>query len=144
MTAAVVNDASKAPRMLAPTVSVTIGQFLGATLPARPMAVGSATAFGDAPGARAAPTTVPWARTRFVLPTIVSSFALADALHMWAAVLFLEFGPWIVFDGALSWRSEAIPTTVAAALTPVSSATAQTLRRRRTEAWYAGRSPETG
>lgn len=57
-------------------------------------------------------------------------------LHMLAGVLFL--GAWIVVEGALGWRSEAIATTVAVAPTVVSSAAAQTLRRLRTEAWYPG------
>ncbi|SOX56658.1 hypothetical protein MAAFP003_5366 [Mycobacterium ahvazicum] len=63
---------------------------------------------------------------------------------MLAGVMFLEFGLWILFDDALGWRSEAIATTAAVAMTAVSSATAQTLRRPRTEASYAGRSPGTG
>ncbi|CDO85988.1 hypothetical protein AWC29_13655 [Mycobacterium triplex] len=179
-------------------VSVTIGHLLGTTLPARPMAFASAIAFlifaGWAWREGVADEDVSNApQPRFVLLTVVSSFALAEMsdkttlatvtlasdhdwagvwigstlgmvladalaigagmllhrrlpqqlLHVLASMLFLEFGLWMLFDGALGWRSVAIATTVAVALAAVSAATAQTLRRRRTEASFAGRSPET-
>ncbi|CQD02379.1 transmembrane protein [Mycobacterium lentiflavum] len=64
-------------------------------------------------------------------------------LHIVAGMLILEFGLWMLFDGALGWRSVAIAATVAVALAAVSGAVAQTLRRRRIEGSYAERSPET-
>ncbi|MEE6136278.1 TMEM165/GDT1 family protein [Mycobacterium sp. 050128] len=180
-------------------VSVAVGHFLGTTLPARPMAFASAVAFLIFAGwawreGGADDQEVPNAREpRFVLLTVVSSFALAEMsdkttlatvtlagdhdwvgvwvgstlgmvladvlaigagvllhrrlpqqlLHAVAGMLFLEFGLWMLFDGALGRRSVAIAVTAAVALAAVSAATAQTLRRRRIEASYAGRSPET-
>jgi putative Ca2+/H+ antiporter (TMEM165/GDT1 family) len=180
-------------------ISVTIGHFLGATLPARPMAFASAIAFllfavwtwregaGDDETVATAP------EPRFALLTVVSSFTLAEMsdkttlatmtlasdhdwagvwigstlgmvladalaigagmllhrrlpqrlLHVLAGVLFLLFGLWMLFDSALGWRSVAIAVTAAVALAAVPAATAQTLRRRRTEASLARRSPET-
>ncbi|WP_025737838.1 TMEM165/GDT1 family protein [Mycobacterium genavense] len=179
-------------------ISVAIGHLLGATLPARPMAFASAIAFlifaGWAWREGTADEEVSNApQPRFVLLTVVSSFALAELsdkttlatvtlasdrdwagvwigstlgmvladalaigagmllhrrlpqqlLHLLASMLFLEFGLWMLFDGALGWRSVAIATTVAVALAAVSTATAQTLRRRRSDACLAGRPPET-
>lgn len=180
-------------------ISVTIGHFLGATLPARPMAFASAIAFllfavwawregaGDDETVATAP------EPRFALLTVVSSFTLAEMsdkttlatvtlasdhdwagvwigstlgmvladalaigagmllhrrlprrlLHALAGVLLLLFGLWMLFDSALGWRSVAIAVTAAVALAAVPAATAQTLRRRRTEASLARRSPET-
>jgi hypothetical protein len=63
-------------------------------------------------------------------------------LHVLASLLFLMFGLWMLFDSALGWRSVAIAVTAAVALTAATVATAQTLRRRRTGASIAGRSPE--
>jgi putative Ca2+/H+ antiporter (TMEM165/GDT1 family) len=180
-------------------VSVTIGHFLGASLPARPMAFASAIAFlifaawawreGAADDEAVSSTPEP----RFALLTVVSSFALAEMsdkttlatvtlasdhdwagvwigstlgmvladalaigagmllhrrlpqqlLHVLASVLFLMFGLWMLFDSALGWRSVAIAVTAVVALAAVTAATAQTLRRRRTGASFAGRSPET-
>jgi putative Ca2+/H+ antiporter (TMEM165/GDT1 family) len=180
-------------------VSVTIGHFLGASLPARPMAFASAIAFlifaawawreGAADHAAVSSTPEP----RFALLTVVSSFALAEMsdkttlatvtlasdhdwagvwigstlgmvladalaigagmllhrrlpqqlLHLLASVLFLMFGLWMLFDSALGWRSVAIAVIAVVALAVVTAATAQTLRRRRTGASFAGRSPET-
>ncbi|MCV7410506.1 hypothetical protein AWC05_01545 [Mycobacterium florentinum] len=180
-------------------VSVTIGHFLGAALPARPLAFASAIAFlifagwawreGTADEEEVANAPEP----RFALLTVVASFALAELsdkttlatvtlasdhdwvgvwigstlgmviadalaigagmllhrrlpqrlLHMVAGVLFGIFGLWMLFDNALGWRSAAIAVVVAVALAAVSAAAAQTLRRRRTEASLAGRSPET-
>jgi Ca2+/H+ antiporter, TMEM165/GDT1 family len=69
---------------LAHGVAVTVGHFLGATLPARPMAFASAIAFlafavwawreGTADDENASTT----GETRFALLTVVSSFALAE------------------------------------------------------------------
>ena len=180
-------------------VSVTIGHFLGASLPARPMAFASAIAFlifaawawreGAADDEAVSSSPEP----RFALLTVVSSFALAEMsdkttlatvtlasdhdwagvwigstlgmvladalaigagmllhrrlpqqlLHVLASVLFLIFGLWMLFDSALGWRSVAIAVTAVVALAAVTAATAQTLRRRRTGASFAGRSPET-
>ena len=69
----------------------------------------------------------------------------AQLLHVLASLLFLLFGLWILFDSALGWRSVAI--SVATAVTLVAAIVAvirkaQTLRRRRTEAAIAGRSPD--
>ena len=64
-------------------------------------------------------------------------------LHVLASGLFLMFGLWMLFDSALGWRSVAIAVTAVVALAAVTAATAQTLRRRRTGASFAGRSPET-
>lgn len=58
-------------------------------------------------------------------------------LHALASRLFLMFGLWMLFDGALGWRSVAIAMTVATALT----AAAQTLWGRRREAAPTDRSP---
>jgi putative Ca2+/H+ antiporter (TMEM165/GDT1 family) len=180
-------------------VSVTIGHFLGASLPARPMAFASAIAFlifaawawreGAADDEAVSSSPEP----RFALLTVVSSFALAEMsdkttlatvtlasdhdwagvwigstlgmvladalaigagmllhrrlpqqlLHVLASGLFLMFGLWMLFDSALGWRSVAIAVTAVVALAAVTAATAQTLRRRRTGASFAGRSPET-
>jgi putative Ca2+/H+ antiporter (TMEM165/GDT1 family) len=178
-------------------VSVTIGHFLGASLPTRPMAFASAIAFlifagwawreGAADDEAVSSTPKP----RFALLTVVSSFALAEMsdkttlatvtlasdhdwagvwigstlgmvladalaigagmllhrrlpqqlLHVLASVLFLMFGLWMLFDSALGWRSVAIAAIAVVALAAVTAATAQTLRRRRTGASFAGRSP---
>lgn len=179
-------------------VSVTIGHFLGAALPARPMAFASAIAFlifaGWAWRESAADDEVSNApEPRVALLTVVSSFALAELsdkttlatvtlagdhdwagvwvgstvgmiladalaigagmvlhrrlpqqlLHTLSGVLFGIFGLWMLFDNALGWRSVAVAATVAVAVATVSSAAAQTLRRRKTAALFAGRSPET-
>lgn len=171
-------------------ISVAVGHFLGASLPARPMAFASAIAFlvfagwawregtaGDSKNA--APPHEP----RFALLTVVSSFVLAELsdkttlatltlaghhhwagvwigttlgmlladglalgvgvllnqrlperlLHILASALFLLFGLWMLFDGALGWRSVAIAATVGVTLVAVGMAGKQTLRRRRTE-----------
>ncbi|WAC91735.1 TMEM165/GDT1 family protein [Mycobacterium sp. Aquia_213] len=179
-------------------LSVTIGHFLGAALPARPMAFASAIAFlifaGLAWREGSADVEVSNApEPRFALLTVVSSFALAEIsdkttlatvtlasdhdwagvwigstlgmvladalalgagmllhrrlpqqlLHMVAGVLFGIFGLWMLFENALGWRPVAIAASVAMALAALSAATAQTLRRRHTEASIARRSPET-
>jgi hypothetical protein len=61
--------------------------------------------------------------------------------HVLASLLFLMFGLWMLFDGALGWRSVAIAAIAAVALAAATIATAQSLRRRRTEAPIGGRSP---
>ena len=69
---------------LAHGVAVTVGHFLGATLPARPMALASAIAFlafavwawREGTGTDKTVSTTP--ETRFALLTVVSSFALAE------------------------------------------------------------------
>ena len=69
---------------LAHGVAVTVGHFLGATLPARPMAFASAIAFlafavwAWRESAGADETASPTRETRFALLTVVSSFALAE------------------------------------------------------------------
>ncbi|SPM29863.1 TMEM165/GDT1 family protein [Mycobacterium terramassiliense] len=181
-------------------VTVSIGHFLGATLPSRPMAFASAVAFlifaawawreggnGD--------ETVPAGREpRFALLTIVSTFVLAEAsdktslatvtlasnhdwsgvwigstvgmvladglaiaagtllhrrlpqklLHTLASLLFLIFGLWMLFDGALGLRSLAIAVTVAVVLTAATVAAAQTRRRRRQGSSTAGELTDIG
>ena len=64
-------------------------------------------------------------------------------LHVMASLLFLMFGLWILLDTALGWRPAAIAATTAVALTVAIVGLTQTLRRRRTNASIAGRSPET-
>jgi len=68
-------------------------------------------------------------------------------LHVLASLLFLLFGLWMLFDGALGWRSVAIAVTatvaLAAAVAAGSVRAAQTIRRRRTEVAIAGRSPDS-
>jgi putative Ca2+/H+ antiporter (TMEM165/GDT1 family) len=169
-------------------VSVAIGHFLGATLPARPMAFASAVAFlvfavwawregADSDGEPAPATREP----RFALLTVVSSFVLTEMsdkttlatvtlasdhdwvgvwigstlgmivadslaigaglllhqrlperlLHFLASLLFLLFGLWMLFDGALGWRWVAIGATAAVGLTAAMVAAAQTIQRRR-------------
>lgn len=180
-------------------ISVAVGHFLGATLPARPMAFVSAIAFlvfaawswregaetGDEEAA--APR-----QPRFALLTVVSSFVLAELgdktslatltlasdhnwtgvwigstlgmiladglaigaglllhqrlpaqlLHFLASLLFLLFGMWMLFDGALGWRSVAIGVTAAVALAAGTGAAAQTLQRRRKAAASVAQAPQ--
>lgn len=171
-------------------ISVTIGHFLGNTLPARPMAFASAIAFlvfagwawREGLGAdEEAPATQ---EPRFAFLTVASSFVLAELSdkttlatvtlasdHDWAGVwigttlgmvladglaigvgvvlhqrlpdqllhslagpLFLVFGLWMLFDGALGWRWVAVATTVTVAAACAAVVVAQTLRRARTRA----------
>jgi Ca2+/H+ antiporter, TMEM165/GDT1 family len=69
---------------LAHGVAVTVGHFLGATLPARPMAFASALAFlafavwAWREGSGAEETVSTTRETRFALLTVMSSFALAE------------------------------------------------------------------
>jgi putative Ca2+/H+ antiporter (TMEM165/GDT1 family) len=178
-------------------VSVTIGHFLGATLPARPMAFASAIAllifavWAWREGAAADETVSTTHEPRFALLAVVSSFTLAEmsdkttlatvtlasdhdwasvwigstlgmvladalaigvgillnqrlpeqVLHVLASLLFLMFGLWMLFDSALGWRSVAITAIAAVGLAAAMTA-AQSLRRRRTDASIAGRSPK--
>jgi Ca2+/H+ antiporter, TMEM165/GDT1 family len=179
-------------------ISVTIGHFLGTTLPARPMAFASAIAFlafavwAWREGTAGDETVSTPGEPRFALLTVVSSFVLAEMsdkttlatvtlasdhdwagvwigttlgmvladglaigagtllnrrlpnqlLHVLASLVFLMFGLWMLFDSALGWRPVAIAVTAAMALAAAIVATAQTLRRRRTEAAIAAGSPE--
>ncbi len=66
----------------------------------------------------------------------------AQLLHVLASLLFLMFGLWMLFDGALGLRSVAIGVTAAVAVTAATAAFAQTLRRRRTDASLTGRPPD--
>ncbi|KZS66089.1 MAG: TMEM165/GDT1 family protein [Mycobacterium pseudokansasii] len=180
-------------------VSVAIGHFLGATLPARPMAFAGAIAFllfavwawreGAAGDDKPATPRHP----RFALLTVVSSFVLAELsdkttlatvtlasdhdwvgvwigstlgmiladglaigaglllhqrlpeqlLHVLASLLFLLFGLWMLFDGALGWRSVAIGVT-AVTIVAAAGVTAQTLRRRRKASAVTTRSAQPG
>ncbi|KZS53391.1 hypothetical protein A4G26_03675 [Mycobacterium kansasii] len=181
-------------------VSVAIGHFLGATLPARPMAFAGAIAFllfavwawREGAAGDDKPATPP--RPRFALLTVVSSFVLAELsdkttlatvtlasdhdwvgvwigstlgmiladglaigaglllhqrlpeqlLHVLASLLFLLFGLWMLFDGALGWRSVAIGVTAAVAIVAAAGVTAQTLRRRRNASAVTTRSAQPG
>ncbi len=184
--------------------SVAIGHFLGATLPARPMAFASAFAFLIFAGwawregreSAAGDANVSAVREpRFALLTVVSSFVLAElsdkttlatvtlaSHHNWAGVwigstigmiladalaigaglllhqrlpeqllhavsslLFLLFGLWMLFDGALGWRAVAIGVTAGVVVVAAVTAAAQTIRRRRRRREkidVAARSPE--
>ncbi|SPM33901.1 UPF0016 family membrane protein [Mycobacterium rhizamassiliense] len=183
---------------LAHGVSVTVGHFLGAALPARPLAFASAVAFlvfalwawreGTSGDDEVSTETEP----RFALLAVISTFVLAEMsdkttlatltlasghdwlgvwigstigmvladglaigvgvllhrrlprqlLHVLAGLLFLMFGLWILLDTALGWRPAAVAATSAVALAAAAATWAQTVRRRRTNASIAGRSPE--
>jgi Ca2+/H+ antiporter, TMEM165/GDT1 family len=179
-------------------ISVTIGHYLGTTLPARPMAFASAIAFlafavwAWREGGTGDQTVETGKEPRFALLTVISSFALAEAsdktslatvtlasdhdwtgvwigstlgmvladalaiaagillhkrlpeklLHALASLLFLVFGLWMLFDGALGLPTVAIAVTAGVALAAAAVAVAQTLRRRRKSAAIAGRSPD--
>jgi Ca2+/H+ antiporter, TMEM165/GDT1 family len=149
-------------------ISVTVGHFLGLTLPERPIAFAAAIAFllfaawTWREGRTAADSKdVKVAEPRFVLFAVISSFVLAELgdktmlatvalasdynwagvwigatagmvladgvaiavgallhrrlpqhfLHAIASVLFLLFGLWMLFEGALGWREVALATT---------------------------------
>ncbi|KZS69137.1 hypothetical protein A4G29_12545 [Mycobacterium kansasii] len=181
-------------------VSVAIGHFLGATLPARPMAFAGAIAFllfavwAWREGAAGDDKPATPAHPRFALLTVVSSFVLAELsdkttlatvtlagdhdwvgvwigstlgmiladglaigaglllhqrlpeqlLHVLASLLFLLFGLWMLFEGALGWRSVAIGVTAAVAIVAAAGVTAQTLRRRRNASAVTTRSAQPG
>ena len=172
-------------------LSVTIGHFLGLTLPERPIAFTAAVVFllfalwtwrdgrdNDEEGVR------PVAEPRHVLLAVISSFVLAELgdktmlatvalasdynwagvwigatagmvladgvaigvgavlhkrlperiLHRMAGVLFLVFGLWMLFDGALGWRWLAIGTTGSVAAIAVTVGVVGFVRRRHTAA----------
>jgi putative Ca2+/H+ antiporter (TMEM165/GDT1 family) len=168
-------------------LSVTIGHFLGLTLPDRPIAFAAAITFmgfavwtwreggDDEDGVQTVP------EPRFVLLAVISSFVLAElgdktmlatvALasdHNWAGVwigatagmvladgvaiavggmlhrrlperllqilaslLFLLFGLWMLFDGALGWRWVAVAVTATVAAGAATAAAARFVRLRR-------------
>lgn len=168
-------------------VSVTIGHFLGLSLPERPIAFAAAIAFlgfavwtwreGTSDEDARAKTA---AEPRYVLLAVVSSFVLAELgdktmlatvalasdhqwagvwigatvgmvladgvaiavgrlmhrrlperfLHMLASVLFLLFGLWMLFEGALGWRMTAIVVTGATAAAVVAAGLVTGARRR--------------
>lgn len=166
-------------------LSVTIGHFLGLTLPERPIAFAAAIAFfvfavwtwrerSDDGSPAAAP------EHRFVLLAIISSLALAELgdktmlatvalasehhwagvwigatlamvladglaiavgallhrrlperlLHRLASVLFVLFGVWLLFDGALGSRWAAVVITSSVAVVAAALAIAVPLRAR--------------
>ncbi len=74
---------------------------------------------------------------------VASAASRSSCCTSLASLLFLMFGLWMLFDSALGWRSVAIAVIAVVALAVVTAAAAQTLRRRRTGASFAGRSPET-
>jgi putative Ca2+/H+ antiporter (TMEM165/GDT1 family) len=175
-------------------ISVTVGHFLGLTLPERPIAAAAGIAFiGFAVWTWRARTTVEEGvpavhEPRFALLAVVSSFVLAElgdktmlatvALasdHNWAGVwagatagmvaadavaiavgallhrrlpehfvhtaaslLFLGFGLWMLFDGALGWRAVAVTATIVVPLVAI----AALLRHR--PAQCPGRTANTG
>ena len=168
-------------------LSVTIGHFLGMTLPERPIAFAAAVIFllfalwtwrdGRDDGEEGLRTV---AEPRHVLLAVISSFVLAELgdktmlatvalasdynwagvwigatagmvladgvaiavgavlhkrlperiLHRMAAALFLLFGLWMLFDGALGWRWLAIATTGSVAAVAVTAGVVGFLRRR--------------
>jgi putative Ca2+/H+ antiporter (TMEM165/GDT1 family) len=152
-------------------LSVTIGHFVGLTLPERPIAFAAAIAFllfaawtwHDSRGGDDDVKAVP--EPRYVIFAVISSFVLAELgdktmlatvalasdhnwagvwigatlgmvladgvaiavgrllhrrlperfLHSVAALLFLLFGLWLLFDNALGWRWVAVASTAGAA-----------------------------
>lgn len=172
-------------------VSVTIGHFLGLSLPERPIAFVAAIAFlgfavwtwreGTSDEEGPAKTAD---EPRFVLLAVVSSFVLAELgdktmlatvalasdhqwagvwigatagmvladgvaiavgrlmhrrlperfLHMLASTLFLLFGLWMLFEGALGWRMTAIVVTGATAAAAIAAGLVTMARRRRSDA----------
>jgi len=169
-------------------LSVTIGHFVGLTLPERPIAFAAAIAFllfaawtwrdsrrND--DADVAPVPEP----RYVIFAVISSFVLAElgdktmlatvalasdhnwagvwigatlgmvladgvaivvgrllhrrlperVLHQAAALLFLLFGLWMLFDSALRWPTVAVVSTAGVAAVAVITATIRLIRHRR-------------
>lgn len=169
-------------------LSVTIGHFLGLTLPERPIAFAAAVVFllfalwtwreGRDDGEE---DVRPPAEPRFVLLAIISSFVLAELgdktmlatvalasdhswagvwlgatagmvladgaaiavgallhkrlpeglLHRLAGVMFLLFGLWMLFDGALGWRWPAVAITGSVAAVALTAGVVGLLRRHR-------------
>ena len=170
-------------------VSVTIGHFLGVTLPARPIAFAAAIAFllfaawtwyeNHKDGKHGEITTV--AEPRYVIFAVMSSFVLAELgdktmlatvalasdndwagvwigatvgmvladgvaiilgrllhgrlperfLHNMAAVLFLLFGLWLLFDNALGWPRVAVAAMTLVAVSGLVAAAVGVVRHRR-------------
>lgn len=180
-------------------LSVTIGHFLGLSLPDRPIAFAAAVVFllfalwtwragRDSGEDDAKPVTEP----RFVLLAIISSFVLAELgdktmlatvalasdhnwagvwlgatagmvladgvaiavgavlhkrlpeglLHRLAAVMFLLFGLWMLFDGALGWRWPAVAITGSVAVAALTAGVMGLIRRRRAGAAPAAKPRE--
>ena len=176
------------PPFLVHGLSVTIGHFVGLTLPERPIAFAAAIAFllfavwtwresrdGDDEDVKAV------AEPRFVIFAVISSFVLAEFgdktmlatvalasdhnwagvwigatvgmvladgvaiavgrllhrrlperfLHSMAALLFLLFGLWLLFDNALGWPWVAVASTAGAAGIAVISTVVRYARSRR-------------
>jgi Ca2+/H+ antiporter, TMEM165/GDT1 family len=181
-------------------LSVTIGHFLGLSLPERPIAFAAAIAFlGFAAWtwregrARGGEQNIKIAEPRFVLFAVISSFVLAELgdktmlatvalasdhnwagvwigatagmvladgvaiavgavmhkrlperfLHSLASVLFLLFGLWLLFDGALGQRSIAIAVTGSVAAAAVILVLARSMRSRPSDAPPAAPSLES-
>lgn len=177
-------------------LSVTIGHFVGLTLPERPIAFAAAIAFllfaawtwrdsrgGDGDEVAAVP------EPRYVIFAVISSFVLAELgdktmlatvalasdynwagvwigatlgmvladgvaiivgrllhrrmperfLHQMAAVLFLLFGLWLLFDNALHWQWAAIASTAGVVVAVAVVIAIRLVRRRRT---LGGEAPE--
>ena len=127
-------------------LSVAIGHFLGLTLPQRPIAFVAAIAFllfavwtwregrpGDDDQA------VKVAEPRHVLLADGVAIAVGAVLHRrlpehflhgLASVLFLLFGLWLLFDGALGLRWVALGATTAVAVAATSAAAVALVRNR--------------
>lgn len=169
-------------------ISVTIGHFLGLTLPERPIAFAAAIAFlgfawwtwrESAPDPEEA--NAPVSEPRFVLLAVISSFVLAELgdktmlatvalaadnnwagvwlgatigmiladgvaiavgrllhrrlperfLHALASVLFLIFGLWMLFNGALGLPAVAIAVTAAVGVAGITAGVVSLVRHRR-------------
>lgn len=168
-------------------LSVTIGHFLGVTLPEQPIAFAAAAAFlffalwtwRESRGERQSVATV--SEPRFVLAAVVSSYLLAELgdktmlatvalasdqhwagvwigataamvladglaiavgallhkrlpdrfLHSLASILFLLFGLWLLFDGALGWRWVAVAVTASVAFVATTAAATTVVHKRR-------------
>lgn len=119
-------------------VSATVGHFRGAALPTLTLAEHDWTGvrFGSARGMILADGLANVARTLLHLRLSTKP------LNALASVLYLLFGLWMLFDGALGRRSVPIAATATVALAAVTVAASQTLRRPRMEASIAGRSSD--
>ncbi len=173
-------------------LSVTIGHFLGMTLPERPIAFAAAIAFllfalwtwRERHGDDDEIQTV--AEPRYVLLAVISSFVLAELgdktmlatvtlasdhhwagvwigatagmvvadavavavgrllhrrlpegfLHAMASLLFLLFGLWMLFDGALGQPGVALGVTVSVAVVALAAAIVRRLRHRTSGSGY--------
>lgn len=186
-------------------LSVTIGHFLGLTLPARPIAFAAAIAFllfaawtwyESRKSERDDGEVKTAAEPRYVIFAVMSSFVLAELgdktmlatvalasdnnwagvwigatigmvladgvaiivgrllhkrlperfLHNMAAVLFLLFGLWLLFDNALGWPRVAMASTALVAIGSLAAASVGLVRHRRASSEKAAvldSSPET-